>query len=218
MDYNLQVDVDVDTSTIPPTVTMNFYTVSNVQQSVFDDMFGGRLVVYTPIDGLSFGVSAYTGKHYEKHDGVAVDVENAKRHEVYGLFVEYLTESLSVRSEYRNMSKANGEGVEIESAYLEGAYRFMEHWQVAAIWDYSNLDLGPFAGYVPDSLSSLLEHESWAVGLNYWFSPNFVLKCSYHWIDGNFHAAPTTDYAEVLLSGEIDESTEMFLVGAQFSF
>jgi len=67
-----------------------------------------------------------------------------------------------------------------------------------------------------DLAPSLSEHEEWAVGLNYWFIYNFVLKASYHYITGNRFAI-SSDLQEILDEG-IEENTQLFIFGAQFSF
>jgi hypothetical protein len=56
------------------------------------------------------------------------------------------------------------------------------------------------------------EHRDIALGANYWFSPNFVLKASYHTIEGNLWAIPDDPTAAA------DPDTRMWLVGTQFSF
>ena len=59
--------------------------------------------------------------------------------------------------------------------------------------------------------------EDAAAGLNYWFSPQFVVKLSYHHVDGNRFARPE-EAGETLRSGGLDSHTNLVALGAQFSF
>ncbi len=44
---------------------------------------------------------------------------------------------------------------------------------------------------VPEpAVPSLLDHKEVALGLNYWWTPNFVFKLSFHHVDGNRFAGP----------------------------
>jgi hypothetical protein len=66
---------------------------------------------------------------------------------------------------------------------------------------------------------TLLEHEEFAVGLNYWWSPSFVFKLSYHHVDGNRIAGPEADeLAEVAEAGLLESRTDLVLFGVQFTF
>ena len=67
-----------------------------------------------------------------------------------------------------------------------------------------------------DLAPSILKHEEWAVGVNYWFNANFVIKASYHNIKGNRFALPDT-IGDVLAEG-LDDTTHLYVVGTQFSF
>ena len=79
---------------------------------------------------------------------------------------------------------------------------------------------------------SLLEHRELAGGVNYFFSPNFVMKASVHHTTGNHFAQPVGDGslisayhdAEALYqsTGTVTQvparKTTALLVGAQFAF
>lgn len=164
---------------------------------------GGRLILQTPVGGLSFGVSGYAG------DEVGSDVRW-----VMGGHAEYLAGPWSIRSEYAHETvreRLIGNGF-----YLEAARRFGSHWQAAAQYDRLATELTDVAAPVAPSL---LEHEEVALGLNYWFNPAFVLKLSYHRVDGNRLAAPEADeLAAVVASGRLQKRTNLFQFGAQFSF
>ena len=68
----------------------------------------------------------------------------------------------------------------------------------------------------PSVAPSLAEHKEWAIGLNYWFNYNFVIKLSYHKVDGNIFAVPET-VTEIVQDG-FEEETHLFVLGTQFSF
>jgi hypothetical protein len=74
---------------------------------------------------------------------------------------------------------------------------------------------------------SLLYHNERAAGLNYWFSPSFVMKLSYHHIEGNRFSQPdrddlvaklTTAYTAGSTTIPFPTTTDAMLLGAQFSF
>ncbi len=199
--------------------TMSMVPVMSTFEPEYEDVIGGRFILNTPLAGLSFGLSAFTGDAYMKKDGIRVDPGVALmygKHYSYTLHGEYWSDSISIRSEYKKMAKNSGEDIETESVFLEASYLFLEHWQIATLYDQLDIDLLGRNSAPP--LKSLMEHEEFAFGLNYWFSPNFVLKASYHWIDGNFVASPEDQILNAIMTGNIDEKTEMFVLGAQFSF
>mgnify|MGYP001563468159 CR=1 FL=1 len=170
---------------------------------VAKNVLGGRLVVQTPIDGLSFGVSANRG-----------DAVDSKVRWVVGGHAEYLSGQWSIRSEYAH-KEVRDDHIG-DAFYVDAARRFGSHWQAAAQY-------GRFAAELPGVEApvapSLLEHEEVALGLNYWFNPAFVLKLSCHRVDGNRLAAPEADeLAAVVASGRLQKRTNLLQFGAQFSF
>jgi len=167
------------------------------------DMIGGRVVLEPPISGLRFGASAYTGSEIGSNHRTGV-----------GAQAEYLAGPWSLRSEYAHETvkddlKANG-------FYLEAAYHIDPHWQVAAQYGHLTSDLAA----VPEPTApSLLRHEEVAGGVNYWWSPDFVFKLSYHHVDGNrFAGPPPEELADDVTSGTLKEKTDLLLLSAQFSF
>lgn len=169
-----------------------------------NDLIGARIVLETPVDGLRFGSSAYTGKE----TGV-----NARR-TVYGFQAEYATGPWSLRSEFAHETVKDD--LKVDGFYVEAAYRLSPHWQVAA--QYDHLTSAVFEAPDP-AVPSLLDHEEFAVGLNYWFSPGFALKLDYHRVDGNRFAAPDLEeFAETVESGRLNTKTNLVQFGAQFSF
>lgn len=178
------------------------------------DMIGAKLDLLTPVDGLKFGISAYNGEQVlsaVQGGGVPTDIDT------WGLHAEYLSERWTVRSEFAHQEREDA--FETNGGYAEAGLRFHEHWEVAARyedWDFDLLLPIPF----PPVVSQTERHEEFALGLNHWFNANFVLKLSYHDITGNRFAFPD-DPAEIeqaLLFGILDDSTELVVVGAHFSF
>jgi hypothetical protein len=156
---------------------------------------GGRINLETPIAGLLAGASGYTGQ------------EDEGRHSAFGAHLEYDSGVWSVRTEMARHREDGG--VSATAFYAEGARR-VGRWEVSLRHDRSDTDLGD-EGDAPDSFR---RHRDTALGLNYWFTANFVLKASYHRVDGNRFARPDADDAD----GRLEPRTDMVVVGAQFSF
>jgi hypothetical protein len=167
------------------------------------DVLGGHVVVETPVRGLRVGGSAYTG----------TEIGSARR-VVFGLQAEYLKGAWSLRSEYAHET-VRGD-VTVDGGYVEAAYHLNDRWQAGAQYGRLTTDLvGANASIAP----SLLDHTEVAVGLNYWFSPQFVLKLSYHHVDGNRLAAPEpAELPAQVRSGTLQTRTQLLQFGAQFSF
>jgi len=159
---------------------------------------GGRIVIETPVAGLAFGVSGYSGE------------EDVERHSVYGAQAEYVAGPWSLRAEYgRLVSRSR-----THAFYVEGARR-IGPLQAAARFDWFE------ARAVAEALpaESLGRHRDTAFGLNYWFHPGLVLKVSYHIVEGNRIARPAAEELPAVLSaGTLDTRTHLLVAGAQFSF
>ena len=93
-----------------------------------------------------------------------------------------------------------------DAGYVEGGVRFGEHWQAVAKVEATKLDWPDFTGP-----PSLLRHREAALGLNYWFARDFVVKASVHAADGNRFTLPDGN-------NEFRERTSELMVGSQFSF
>ena len=63
----------------------------------------------------------------------------------------------------------------------------------------------------------MFKHTALGVGLNYWFNNNFVLKTAYHYTSGNRFALPD-EFHEAIAEGSLNEVTNYFMLGGQFSF
>jgi predicted porin len=155
---------------------------------------GLRIVLETPVTGLSVGSSVFTGS------------EEDERRTSYGLQAEYLTGPWSIRVEYAGLRPA--EGADSRASYLELARRLDEHWQVGLRYDAWDSDDDEAA-----EERSLRRHRDWAASINYWFDPRFVLKLGYHRVDGNRFARPEDDD-----TAPLEERTNLVELAAQFSF
>ena len=166
---------------------------------------GGRIVFETPVTGLSFGASAYSG----------VDTHSGDRRSAWGGQAEFLSGPWAIRSEYVGGTTPDDDR---QGAYFEAARR-LGRWEVAGRYDWFKATLNDLDEDDDEQGSSLLRHESFSVGLNYWFSPEFAIKANYHRIDGNRLAAPPVDQVEEIFeAGLLNSKTSAFQIGAQFSF
>ena len=180
---------------------------------------GTRVVVHTPLEGLNVGFSLRQGETeiYVGEEIMQMAVRSSEgRYLNYTFRAEYLNNEISVRAEYAGSKKLDeGEEIGLFGYYLEGAYLFRDHYQVALLYDAYGITY-------PDSVIAVVtmpeDHRETAVGFNYWFNPNLVLKLSYHYVKGNVFAAPD-DMIEILITGrDPEEITQMVIFGTQFSF
>jgi len=63
---------------------------------------------------------------------------------------------------------------------------------------------------------SLLRHNEDAVGVNYWFTPRFVLKLSYHHVNGNLFSVPKL-FDNAVQNNRLKKQTNVVVFGMQFS-
>ncbi|MCP3138317.1 hypothetical protein [Pyxidicoccus xibeiensis] len=165
-------------------------------------VLGGRLSLWTPVEGLRFTTSGYASRDPEKLQG-----EHQVRG-VVGLGAEYLGESFWARAEFFNLFS---EAADTRAGYLELAYFLTQHWQVAGRLESSRSWLPGF----PASALTLLRHREAAVGVNFWVTPQFVFKLSFHNVIGNRFARPA-DPATPIAS--LEPHTRTVSLGTQFSF
>jgi len=186
-----------------------------------EDAVGGRINITTPLEGLQFGFSAYDGSQTLRSLGGQT---SSASYTVYGAHVEFLDNRWSIRSEGSRIEVADGDSFSADGFYFEAAYRFLEHWQVAARYDDFSAELGPNApldfSMLPPFASQFLENQDVAFGLNYWFSPELVIRLNFHMVDGNRFAFPDNSAAiqAAFLSGQLNSDTNLLIFGAQFSF
>jgi hypothetical protein len=175
------------------------------------DVAGGRLTVHTPNDALHVGLSSYTGTR----PAVGAEV----RRTVVGTHAELLVQRLTLRGEATRTRESDRMQRRMRAAYAEASYRATEHWQVAATASAQRTELAGVAAANVSRAPSLLKHDEAGAGLNYWFSPNFVLKSSYHRVRGNRFAAPEQPRIRAAVAnGLLEPNTNVVLFGAQMSF
>jgi hypothetical protein len=178
----------------------------DLENEVNRDVVGLRVVVRTPVPGLSVGGSAFTG--------VAEEGGVKNRNTVFGFQAEYLTDVWSVRAEYAHDTE--GQKYIINAGYVEAAYRITPQWQVAARWDRFQNSL---PGFPSPIFPALIRHRDWAAGVAYWLNPNLVLKAAYHDVSGNRFAGPdVADYLPQADAGTLNPKTHLVEIGAQFSY
>jgi hypothetical protein len=167
------------------------------------EAIGGRISLETPIQGLTARVSAYSGA------APAAEGAAATRRTVAALSGEYLSEALSLRAEYALLVEKD---VTTNAGYVEAAWMFKSGLQVAGRVEGSWSSVEGIS-----SSSDLLRHQEAAVGVNYWFAPDFVIKAEAHLIDGNRFAYAPWDGVAPVTRPTPDVTTQLYLIGAQFS-
>lgn len=171
---------------------------------------GARLLVETPVEGLTVGFSALAGQPEEAGD-FAEDEDTAfGDFASYALAAEYSRGPWTLRSEFGRHEETE---FDTDAGYFELSYRIGDHWQVAGRWDTADAE---FVGELPEEFESTLEHDELSLGLNYWWNANFVLKASFHRVDGNLFAHAHGEIGG--LEEALDPRTDLVVFGAQFSF
>ena len=193
---------------------------------ITDQVYGGRAMINFPIPGLRIGASGYHGNTNEQPSPGRGDVQTV----IYSF--EYAANRIALRSEVLREWESDHDRQ--NGWYYEGAYRLFGGWQVAGLFDRASTHLkgkkpgcaAPCSDY-PVIGAPLLSHKELAGGLNYYFSPGFVIKASYHHIEGNRFAQPGRDdlvsmlqtaYTSGATVSPLDTHTNAVLLGAQFSF
>lgn len=192
-----------------------------------DQTYGGRLMINLPITGMRIGTSGYHGNTNE------LPIPGRGNVRTIAHSFEYLANRVALRSEV--LREIESDHDRQNGWYYEGAYRLVGGLQVAGLFDRATTHLkgkkrgcaAPCSDY-PELGKSLLYHKESAAGLNYWFSPSFVMKLSYHHIEGNRFAQPNRDDLVAKLSAAyaipgnttspLPNETDAMLLGAQFSF
>jgi hypothetical protein len=172
-------------------------------------VWGGRLALLPPVDGLRvMGTAsrAVPRPGLLREGGDAVDSTAAV---LTGLSAELVRERWLLRAEGFISFFEQGLG-RAEIGYVEAAYFLTSQLQAAARLDVSRF---PY----PEALEVLGRHRDVALGLNYWFTPGFVLKASYHHVQGNRFAYPETLQA-LFPVGQLSERTQLVQLGTHFSF
>lgn len=176
-----------------------------------ESLIGGRLILGTPVDGLTFGVSAFSGKPEAAGDFATSEPQWGDFRSV-GVHVEFQRGAWTTRAE---TGRHHEDEFDTDASYLEVSRRLGERWQVALRGEHATVD---FSDELPTGGDSLLDHDEIAAGISYWFDSGFVLKLSIHSFDGNLFAHPHDRVAEALSEGSLDDSGTAVVFGAQFSY
>jgi hypothetical protein len=176
------------------------------------DVGGIRLVLETPLRGLTVGASGYTGTS----EGVA----DPRRFGVLGGQAEYLSDRVWVRAErVEQFNRFESLDVGMTAGYVELAVFLTEHLQPAI--QYNRLRVRFNESMFPvDVPHAIRTHEEWSVGLNYWVVPEMGFKASWHRVEGNLISALTpAQFQQAFMTGVSPRpETTLVQVGVQFSF
>ncbi len=183
--------------------------LSALDGSSIGDVLGARIIFTAPTADLNFGLSAFRGTQQSGAGGRIPE----GNHEVYGGHIEYLTDAWLVRAETARHNHL--EALTLDAAYIESAYKLDQHWQVALRWDWAEVDIDGFGPIA--RAPSLWEHQDLALALNYWFTPDLVVRLEFHRVDGNRFANPD-DIETVLADGRLETETDLVHVAALLSF
>jgi hypothetical protein len=167
------------------------------------DLLGARLSVTTPGD-LTLRLSGYGGK--AKAEAAAQGAFFA-----YGASLQYRDDRLWLSAEGFGSHEVDAETT--WSGYAVAAWFLTEHLQAALRGEVARTRLPGLGGG-----SRLTRHAEWAVGLNWWFTPEMALKASFHGITGNRFAFPAGATDQELASDPPSQRTNLVVLGAQFSF
>jgi hypothetical protein len=196
-------------------------TTEPILSQSFDEanVAGARIQVQPPVPGLAISASAYQGKI--RFNGP--EASNAERHDANAqlLSVEYATDRLLARGEYGQQK--SGALFDQRGHYLELAYKIAPKWQLASRWDVWDANVATLD--VPDPrrprfVPQLVEHDELAFGVNFAVRSNVVVRASYHIVNGNRYAYPDNsgDVLSAIISGELRDGTNAFVIGTQFHF
>jgi hypothetical protein len=177
----------------------------NLEQQANRNVVGGRVVLQTPLRGLSVGGSSYTG--------TVVEAAGA-RFTVFAGQLAYRTNALTLESEIAHASEVGDE--QTTGGYVLAAYRLTPEWQVGA--QYDNLS-SQFVNANVAAAPSLQHHREGALVLSRWMTRAFVIKAEYHHVNGNRLAAPNQDELNALVAAKaLHLTTHLVQFGAQIAF
>jgi len=159
------------------------------------DFAGGRVVLAPPVDGLSVGASAYSGRQVPTQHR-----PGTSRQGTVALQGQYERQRWLLRTEVLRHKKDDAQA---RGGYLEAAYRVTNAVQVAA-----RLDRLRERAAVAASQPQFGRHRDLTVGLNYWLSPEAVLRLSLHDVRGR----------RFVVGDQPQDTTRLAQVGVHFAF
>jgi hypothetical protein len=177
-----------------------------------DAMVGGRLIV-TVADGLELGGSAWGGYIVEEEELTGA----------MSLHAEWQRESFKLRAELASRAVRYSE-LELNNVgyggYVEGTLLGGNGPQLVGRLDaYTNTFFGA-AAIIPEAerLAPASSHVESAVGVNWQFAPNLVVKSAYHLVFGHRFAQAEDLVASLAEDARPDPFTHVVQLGAAFSF
>jgi len=167
------------------------------------DVLGARLSVTTPGD-LTLRLSAFGGQ-------AKAEAASEAAFFACGASLQYRDDRLWLAVEGFGSREVDAETS--WAGYAAAAWFFTDHLQAAARVEASRTRL-PGLG----TRSELQRHAEWALGLNWWFTPEMAIKASFHDVTGNRFAFPGEATDAALAAGAASDRTRLVVLGAQFSF
>jgi hypothetical protein len=179
---------------------------------VGSEMIGGRLLLASPIHGLDVGGSVfYIGKlEQQTSQGRKPYVTGPDATFVNGR-LQYQRGGFTARSEY---FKVYTDKADVTSYYVEVSQKLFKHFQIAAQYENSDIALLPGDNTLPPPLQV---HESYGLALNFWITPNLVVKLNGYHVEGNMLNRPMGAIVS-FLKGTLESETNVLVLGTQFSF
>lgn len=178
---------------------------SEIELESTRNVVGSRVVVSTPVQGLSFGGSSYTG---------VLNEPGANRRTVVAGQLAYHSNTFTLESEIGYQNQADDERA--TGGYVQIAYRLTHEWQVAMQYGYVR---NTFFEVDTTAAPSLQRHKEGAVAVDYWISRALVLKAEYHRVSGNRFALPEPEqFVLDVAAGQLRTATNLVQFGGQFSF
>jgi hypothetical protein len=167
------------------------------------DLLGARLSLTSPGE-VTLRLSGYGGRSDEGPG-------SARAFFACGASLQHRGERLWLSVEAFGSREAGAETTWTGNA--AAAWFLTEHLQVAARAEVARTRL-PGLG----TGSALQRHAEWALGLDWWFTPEMVAKASFHDVTGNRFAFPEEATDRSLVSAPPSDRTQLVVLGAQFSF
>lgn len=182
--------------------------VPGVEELRVENIVGARLSLVTPW-AWTFRLSGYGGSatlDSEGDDSVTLGSGGAS--------AWYRGEKLWVSIE--GFYSAKGDLEKTTAAYVEAAWHFTPEIQAAAKFEYARTDVKD----LEKAADRLEKHDELSLGLNYWFTPSFVVRASADYVYGSrFIESEDWEGFDFTTKPPLpDEDVVRFVLGTQFSF
>ena len=176
-------------------------------------MIGGRVLFGLPARGFDVGGGVIHIAEVTRltPEGARVPFTTGPTATFLNGRVQYQRGPFAARAE---VFQALTDQADVPSWYVEVSRRLGKRFQVAAQYEKTDLHLLPGDNTVPPPMR---DHESIGAALNFWFSPEFVLKLNVYRVEGNLLNRPPGSIVKYL-TGTLPYTSNVFVVGTQFSF